>query len=207
MKALAARSGGDDLSRLCLGFSRAYDDVARSAQPRAAFEMALVRLAQRPPLLPLDDLIRRLAELEQRLDGHGGGAGPSAGGTTGTGRPGRCLRTSPARSNRYPAAEDRPAGTRSCPTRTTLRSTSGTGPRRTADRRPGHAGQDPGRQGPRQGEEFIRKETATASSDRPCLEGCQRPPSRTGRRNGARPCSCRDGLGNDQLLIFPGVFA
>ncbi|MEM1029284.1 MAG: DNA polymerase III subunit gamma/tau [Myxococcota bacterium] len=79
--ALAERAQVDDLSRLYLGFSRAYDDIARSAQVRGAFEMALVRLAHRPPLVPLDDLLERLSALEQRLSGsgrRGGGGGPSS---------------------------------------------------------------------------------------------------------------------------------
>jgi len=75
--ALAQRSDVDDLSRVYLGFSRAFDDIVRSAQPRGAFEMALVRLARRPPLLPLDELLRRLADLERRLGG-GPGAEPGA---------------------------------------------------------------------------------------------------------------------------------
>jgi len=62
--ALIGRAEADDLSRLYLGFSRSFDDIARSAQPRAAFEMALVRLARRPPLVPLDELLRRLDELK-----------------------------------------------------------------------------------------------------------------------------------------------
>ncbi len=69
VQGLCARAQLDDLSRLYLAFSRAFDDVARSAQPRAAFEMALVRLSRRPPLVPVDDLLARLAELERRLGG------------------------------------------------------------------------------------------------------------------------------------------
>lgn len=80
--ALAAESDADDLSRLYLGFSRAYDDIARSAQPRGAFEMALVRLARRPPLVPLESLLERLSELEQRLEG---GSGPPRGSSGGGG--------------------------------------------------------------------------------------------------------------------------
>lgn len=76
VKALAARSSVDDLTRLHQGFSRAFDDIVRSGQPRASLEMALVRLARRPPLLPVDELLRRLADLERRL---GGGAGPGPG--------------------------------------------------------------------------------------------------------------------------------
>jgi DNA polymerase III subunit gamma/tau len=59
----------DDLLRLHQGFSQSFDDVVRSGQPRAALEMLLVRLARRPPLLPIDDLLGRLRALEQRLSG------------------------------------------------------------------------------------------------------------------------------------------
>jgi DNA polymerase-3 subunit gamma/tau len=67
--ALAARAEADDLSRCFQGFSNAFDDIVRSDQPRMALEMALVRLARRPPLLPLDELLSRVAELERRLSG------------------------------------------------------------------------------------------------------------------------------------------
>ncbi|MEO8902211.1 MAG: DNA polymerase III subunit gamma/tau, partial [Polyangiaceae bacterium] len=65
--ALAEATHADDLIRLHQGFSQGFDDVVRSGQPRAALEMLLVRLARRPPLLPIDELVRRLAALEQRL--------------------------------------------------------------------------------------------------------------------------------------------
>ncbi len=64
---LAGRAEPDDLSRLFQGLSRAFDDIVRSGQPRMALEMALVRLARRPPLLPLDELLVRLGDLERRL--------------------------------------------------------------------------------------------------------------------------------------------
>jgi DNA polymerase-3 subunit gamma/tau len=48
---LAARGDADDLTRLYQGFSRSYDEIARSSHPRMALEMTLVRLARRPPLL------------------------------------------------------------------------------------------------------------------------------------------------------------
>jgi DNA polymerase-3 subunit gamma/tau len=81
--ALAARAEVDDLSRLFQGLSRAFDDIVRSGQPRMALEMVLVRLARRPPLLPLDELLARVGELERRLAGptptapvpRGGGGG------------------------------------------------------------------------------------------------------------------------------------
>ncbi len=71
---LSARAEIDDLSRLFHGFSRAFDDVVRSGQPRMAFEMTLVRMARRPPLLPLDELLMRVGDLERRITG--GGAPP-----------------------------------------------------------------------------------------------------------------------------------
>jgi DNA polymerase-3 subunit gamma/tau len=85
-----ARAGTDDLVRLHQAFSRGYDDVARSSQPRAAFEMLLVKLARRPPLIPIDDLVDRLSRLERRLAGSNPTGGPSGGpgrGPAGAGRP------------------------------------------------------------------------------------------------------------------------
>jgi len=76
--ALAGRAETDDLLRLFNGFSKSFDDVAKSGQARAALEMTLVRLARRPPLLPLDELLVRLGDLERRLGG--GASSPSRGG-------------------------------------------------------------------------------------------------------------------------------
>jgi DNA polymerase III subunit gamma/tau len=81
--ALAARADADDLTRCFQGFSNAFDDIVRSSQPRMGLEMVLVRLARRPPLLPLDELLSRVSDLERRLGGapppgpapHGGGGG------------------------------------------------------------------------------------------------------------------------------------
>ena len=67
--ALAARAETDNVVRLHQGFSQSFDEVVRSGQPRAALEMLLVRLARRPPLIPIDDLVRRLALLERRMGG------------------------------------------------------------------------------------------------------------------------------------------
>ena len=82
LRALALQSDVDDLSRVYLGFSRAFDDIARSAQPRATLEMALVRLARRPLLLPLDELLERIGRLERRLGAPapGAAAGPAGAG-------------------------------------------------------------------------------------------------------------------------------
>jgi DNA polymerase III subunit gamma/tau len=75
VQALASLGNADDLVRLHQGFAQGYDDVAKSGQPRAALEMLLVRLARRPPLVPIDDWVGRLGALERRLGG--GGPGPA----------------------------------------------------------------------------------------------------------------------------------
>jgi len=77
VKELVKAAGADDLSRLYHGFSQGFDEVVKSERPRMALEMLLVRLARRPPLLPIDDLVSRLAALERRLTG-GGAAQPQA---------------------------------------------------------------------------------------------------------------------------------
>jgi len=77
VQALAREATPDDLLRLHQGFAQGFDDVARSGQPRAALEMLLVRLARRPPLLPIDDLLGRLGALERRLGSSGAAPAPS----------------------------------------------------------------------------------------------------------------------------------
>jgi len=67
--ALAAETHADDLIRLHQGFAASYDEIVKSGQPRAALEMLLVRLARRPPLIPIDALVQRLGQLERRLAG------------------------------------------------------------------------------------------------------------------------------------------
>ena len=77
---LASQAEIDDLTRCFQGFSRAFDEIVRGGQPRMALEMALVRLARRPPLLPLDELLARVGELERRLGGASPGPSPRGGG-------------------------------------------------------------------------------------------------------------------------------
>jgi DNA polymerase-3 subunit gamma/tau len=72
---VAQGATADDLVRLHQGFGQGFDDVVRSGQPRAALEMLLVRLARRPPLVPIDDWMGRLGALERRLGSGGPGPG------------------------------------------------------------------------------------------------------------------------------------
>lgn len=68
-----------DLIRLHQAFSKDFDDVVRSSDPRASLEMQCVRLALRPDLLSVDELLHRLAHLERRFIHGPGGSGGSRG--------------------------------------------------------------------------------------------------------------------------------
>lgn len=65
--ALSRDTQESDLLRLHQAFSKNFDEVVRGADPRASLEMLLVRLSLRPQLLPVDELLHRLAHLEKRL--------------------------------------------------------------------------------------------------------------------------------------------
>jgi DNA polymerase-3 subunit gamma/tau len=104
VKSLAAGFDANDLLRVQRGFAASFDDVARSPEPRSALEMLLARLALRPALLPIDDLMSRLAELESRLSG--GKPPPGAGGGGRTTPAGGGSRTGPRPS---PAASAKPS--------------------------------------------------------------------------------------------------
>jgi DNA polymerase-3 subunit gamma/tau len=98
----------DDLLRLHQGFSRGYDEVVRSPEPRAALEMLLVRLARRPPLVPIDDLIARLGQLERRL----GATNVRPRGREGESRSSTTARAAPSQRDEPPAGPEAasPAG-------------------------------------------------------------------------------------------------
>jgi DNA polymerase-3 subunit gamma/tau len=99
--ALAQRYDADDLSRVFGGLSKGFDEIVKSGQVRAALEITLVRLARRPALLPLDELLARLGELEKRLatgapppprGGTSGGGGAGGARSSGAGAPGGASR-------------------------------------------------------------------------------------------------------------------
>lgn len=73
---VAERTEVAELQRAFTALSKVVDDVAMSGTPRTTLEMGLVRLATRPPLRPLAELVARLEELEKRAGGGGpGGSG------------------------------------------------------------------------------------------------------------------------------------
>lgn len=77
-----------ELERAFAGLSELVDRVALSGNPRLTLEMGLVRLADRPRLRPLSELVSKLdALLPNGGKGGGGGNGGSSGGS-GPGGPG-----------------------------------------------------------------------------------------------------------------------
>jgi DNA polymerase-3 subunit gamma/tau len=80
-----SRTEVDDVEQAADGIERAdlqrwfrilidgYEEIARSRHPRLVLEMAVVRMATLPPLVPLDELVTRLEALEG-----GRGGGPAA---------------------------------------------------------------------------------------------------------------------------------
>jgi DNA polymerase-3 subunit gamma/tau len=74
---LAKTTEALELQRAFHATSLLVDEIAKSQAPRTALEMGLVRIATRPPLRAIDELMRR-------IDGAGGG--PPAGGAPGGGR-------------------------------------------------------------------------------------------------------------------------
>ncbi|MBX3275190.1 MAG: DNA polymerase III subunit gamma/tau, partial [Sandaracinaceae bacterium] len=75
-RARAARAASavdvQELHRAFSALSRVVEDVGQSPGPRTTLEMGLVRLATRPPLLPLAELIARLEAMERRGGASGG---------------------------------------------------------------------------------------------------------------------------------------
>lgn len=104
---ISQQSSESDLLRLHTGFSKGYDDVVRSADPRAGLEMLLVRLSLRPPLLAIDELLHRIGNLEKRLTAAGGTAPQQPRNPGGGSGPGRIQENSAARRPRERAPEDK----------------------------------------------------------------------------------------------------
>lgn len=79
-KALTELTDGLDAAALSRTFNallEVHDQVAHSSRPRIVLEMAVARLADTRPLLPMDQLLSRLETLERRIRQGGGGGGGS----------------------------------------------------------------------------------------------------------------------------------
>ena len=90
--ALAKQHDPADLQRLFTAWAKVTEDVSRAREPRRVLEMAAVRLAHRPTLVPVEELMAKLLEMERRVAAgsaapgsaparpSSGGAGPTGGG-------------------------------------------------------------------------------------------------------------------------------
>jgi DNA polymerase III subunit gamma/tau len=88
---------------------QACNDLGETQMPRLVLDLALIEVAAIEPVLPLGDLLERLAALERRLGSNGGRGGP-AGGTGRASPPSRARAAAPAEAPaRRGAAELRDA--------------------------------------------------------------------------------------------------
>jgi DNA polymerase-3 subunit gamma/tau len=109
-KQIAQAHERPELERLFAGLTKLIEDVGQAAMPQMTLEMGLVRLSNRPPLVPLQDLITRLKGFEELLSGDGP-TPPSSGPGGGAGGGGR----GPAPQGRRPGFGGPPAGPASGP--------------------------------------------------------------------------------------------
>jgi len=91
---LAKQHDPADLQRLFTAWAKVTEDVSRAREPRWVLEMAAVRLANRPALVPVEELMAKLVEMERRVAAGAAAPGsaparPSSGGAgpTGAGAP------------------------------------------------------------------------------------------------------------------------
>jgi DNA polymerase-3 subunit gamma/tau len=66
--------GGEDIDRAFRIMLAADEEIAHSAYPKIVLEMTLVKLATLPPLLPVEQVLQRIEDLDARLRGDGRGA-------------------------------------------------------------------------------------------------------------------------------------
>jgi len=117
MERLVSDADELELQRIFAGLAPVVDEVAQSGAPRIVLEMGLVRLATRPPLRPLGELLGRLEALEKRTGGPprgGGGGGRGPGSAAGEGRPrggGRAPTPASAQTSASPPPATRPPAT------------------------------------------------------------------------------------------------
>lgn len=131
---LVSRVSELELQRAFASISLLVDEVAKASMPRLTLEMGLVRLATRPPLSAISEIVARLEALQQRSPS--GTSSPRGGGGGGGGRGGPGRAPSPSATPdmatalidklRNPGARTEPAEAASRAERTE------TGPKRAA---------------------------------------------------------------------------
>jgi DNA polymerase III subunit gamma/tau len=75
----AQRMSSEDLDRAFRLLVTTEADVSRVPYPKLLLEMTLIKLATLTPVVPLEDLLERIAELERALGADGGAASGSGG--------------------------------------------------------------------------------------------------------------------------------
>ena len=63
--------GTEDIDRAFRIMLAADEEIARSAYPKIVLEMTLIKLATLPPLLPVEEVLKRIEDLDARLRGNG----------------------------------------------------------------------------------------------------------------------------------------
>ena len=74
----AAAMSADDLDRAFRIMLAADEEIAHSPYPKIVLEMTLIKLATLAPMLPVDQVLQRIEDLDARLRGDGRVATPSA---------------------------------------------------------------------------------------------------------------------------------
>ena len=85
--ALARQHDPADLQRLFTAWAKVTEDVSRAREPRWVLEMAAVRLSYRPALVPVEELMARLMEMERRVASSAPAPARPSSGASGPGGP------------------------------------------------------------------------------------------------------------------------
>jgi DNA polymerase-3 subunit gamma/tau len=108
-KQLADAHERAELERLFGGLTKLIEEVGQAAMPQMTLEMGLVRLASRPPLVAVQELITRLKGFEDLLSG-GGPQGPTHGGPAPSGFSGGSGSRAPQRASGPSGMSSSPSG-------------------------------------------------------------------------------------------------
>ena len=102
----AARISNEECGRAFRVLQETDEEVARSPYPKLVLEMALIKVTALPPLIPAEELLNRIDELELRLRG----ARPADSGSGSPAPAKRLSRTGAGRSEAEPPVPPEPSG-------------------------------------------------------------------------------------------------